>query len=99
MTKTKRNKISKRIKKINQPYFDNGEKGLDKIIVTSVVPLSKEQLLVIGKVLPEFVDKKAPIINVIDKKILAGFTISVRDWFLDASLIYEIKDFKQRLLS
>ena len=70
-----------------------------EIIVTSVVVLSSMQMENIRKLLPSSTPKNLPIVNKIDKRLLGGFTVSVNDWFLDASLIYQLETLKDSLIN
>ena len=69
------------------------------IFVTSVVVLSSMQMENIRKLLPSSTPKNLPIVNKIDKRLLGGFTVSVNDWFLDASLIYQLETLKDSLIN
>lgn len=71
----------------------------NEIIVTSAVRLTPQQLKNIKKILENLLNVKFPIVNKINKNLIAGFTIRVNDWFWDSSLSYQIEQFKRLLLS
>ncbi len=79
------------MKNNNESNKGNGA-ATEEIVVTSAVALSAEQLGKIRKIIPVEITSSLPIINKVDKKILAGFIIEVGDWSLDASLNYELKE-------
>lgn len=70
----------------------------DTIIVTSAISLSDNQLQNIKSLLIKKFKKDLPVTNKIDPDLIGGFTIKVNDWFLDSSIVYEIKYFKRLLL-
>jgi len=70
-----------------------------EITVTSFLPLTPQQLEVVKIALYKFLNLDLPVTNKIDKKLLGGFTVAVGDWFLDASLAYELRKLKQLMLS
>ena len=70
-----------------------------EIVVVSAVVFSSDRLENIRKILPPFADKNSSIINRIDKKLLGGFTVRVGDWFLDASLAYQLEELKDSLIN
>lgn len=74
-------------------------KKADEIVVTSAVKLSQVQLAKIKIMLQKKLNVKFPIVNEVDKNLIAGFTISVNDWYLDASVNHEMDLIKRSLLS
>lgn len=73
-------------------------RGTDEIIVTSAVPLNLPQLTKIKNTLEKYLKMKLPIVNKIDKNLIAGFTIRVNDWFLDTSIRQEMETLRRNLL-
>ena len=74
-------------------------KKADAMIVTSSVDLSDKQIENIKNILYKFLDVELPVVNEIDKKLLGGFTVRVGDWFMDASLLQQVKIFKKMMLT
>lgn len=74
-------------------------KKADVIIVTSSINLSDKQIENIKNILYKFLDVELPVVNEIDKKFLGGFTVKVGDWFMDASLLHQVKNLKKLMLS
>ena len=75
------------------------KESTNEIVVTSVVKLSTAQLSKIKSIFFKKMNIKMPAVNKIDKSLLGGFTISVNDWFLDASVENQINTFKRILLT
>lgn len=75
-----------------------GEK-VAEIRVTTVVPLTEAQKESLNRLLSNFLKVDLPLVNKIDKNLLGGLTIKLGDWFLDASLVQELKYLKKTLLS
>lgn len=73
-------------------------KAAKEIIVTSSVELDNSQVSEIGKIMNKILSVNLPVKNIIDEKILGGLTISVGDWYLDASLSHTLKNLKNKLL-
>lgn len=73
-------------------------RGADKILVTSVIDLSNTQLSILKQTICTIIGTNLPIVNKTSKNLLAGFTVSVGDWFLDASLIKQLENLKSGLL-
>lgn len=73
-------------------------KRVKEITVCSPVVLTLDQQAVLKNTLEKMLNIQLPIVNKIDKRLIAGFTVKIGDWFLDASLYREIKDFKKKLL-
>ncbi len=71
----------------------------NEIIITSAVPLSRQQAEKLRRMVSRFLKRELPIVAKIDKKLLGGFSIRVGDFFLDASLANELANIKQLLLS
>lgn len=71
---------------------------IKEITVCSPVVLTLDQQAVLKNSLKKMLNIQLPIVNKIDKKLIAGFTVKIGDWFLDASLSREIKDLKKKLL-
>lgn len=74
-------------------------KGADKIIVTSSIKLTPQQIKNLQAVLKKILHVKLPIVNNIDKNLIGGFTVKINDWYLDASINHELLLLKRSLLS
>lgn len=74
-------------------------KNADEITVTSAVPLSRDQVKQLRAIVSRFLKRDLPATNKIDKRLIAGFSIRVGDFFLDASLANELTNMKQLILS
>lgn len=70
-----------------------------KIVITSAVPLSKDQIQSIKSIISRFLKRDVPAINTVDKDLIAGFSVRVGDFFLDATLLSELNAVKQTLLT
>jgi len=79
------------MKNSNESNKENGD-ATEEIVVTSAMALSAQQLSQIKKIIPVEIASTLPMVNKVNKKILAGFIIEVGDWSLDASLNYELKE-------
>lgn len=73
-------------------------KTSQKIIVTSAVALTNDEKIQLQKILNQKLQINFPLINKIDKNLIGGFTIKIRDFFLDASIAYELSNFKKHIL-
>lgn len=73
--------------------------GADEILVTSTVKLTPFQLKNISGALYKNFKIRLPIINKIDKTLIGGFTIRIKDWFLDGSLAQEVQILKRSLMT
>lgn len=71
----------------------------EKILITSAVPLSKDEIQSIKRSITRFLRRDVPAVNRIDKDLIGGFSVRVGDFFLDASLVSELNAVKQTLLS
>jgi len=74
-------------------------KGADEIIVTSAVKLTREQMKNLQAALQKILHIKLPIKNRIDENLIGGFTVKIRDWYLDASINHDLLLLKRSLLS
>lgn len=74
-------------------------KNAQEVLVTSATSLSAKQIEGLQKICYKLFKINLPIRNIIDKKLLGGFTIKVADWYLDASLSSELNDLKNKLIS
>lgn len=75
------------------------EKTIEEIVVESPIPMQSEQLRMLQNILKDKFNIEFPIVNKINKDLIGGFTIQAGDWFLDASLLHELKQIKHILLS
>ncbi|OGG00619.1 hypothetical protein A3D78_05485 [Candidatus Gottesmanbacteria bacterium RIFCSPHIGHO2_02_FULL_39_14] len=67
-------------------------------IITSPIRLTVEQINYLQITLKKIFNEVLPVQNIIDKNILAGFTVKVGEWYLDASLKTELNNLQQILL-
>ncbi len=74
-------------------------KKADTIIVTTCIPLSSFQHKSLCQNLKKILHTDLPIKNLIDKKLIGGFTIKVGNWFLDASIAKEITNIRNILIN
>jgi ATP synthase F1 delta subunit len=74
-------------------------KRKEEIVITSVIELSDDQKNALKTILDKNLGKALPIVNKIDKSLLGGFTIRVKDWFYDASIIRQLESLKRMLLT
>lgn len=68
-------------------------------IITSCTPLSSIQMENLKKSLEKIHKTNLSLENKIDKKLLGGFTVRVADWFFDASLLTQLANLKQEIVS
>lgn len=80
-----------------QSMLDESDR-VKEITINSSIELSIEQHNIIKKMVEKLLGLKLPIVNKIDKKLIAGLTIRIGDWFLDASILREIRELKKKLL-
>lgn len=73
-------------------------KKAEEILVYSAIPFTDEQLIRLKTILKKLLNIDLPIIDKVDKKLIGGFTIKVKDWFLDASLLHQLHLIRQQLL-
>lgn len=69
-----------------------------EITVCSSIDLSLDQQTALRNILIKMLNTQLPIVNKIDRHLIAGLTVKIGDWFLDASLYREIRDLKKKLL-
>lgn len=74
-------------------------KQADTILVESPILMDRQQVKSLQSVLKQKFQLDLPIENKINKKLVAGFTVTVGDWFLDASVFTQLQKLKQILLS
>lgn len=77
----------------------NNEKSNDinLAVITSTVPLSKEQTDKLKQALKKIFAKDLTIENIIDRSILGGFSVKVGDWYVDATLLNDLKNLSKIL--
>lgn len=71
----------------------------DTILVESPIPMDSQQVKSLQSILKKKFQIELPIENKVNKKLVAGFTVTVGDWFLDASILTQLQKLKQILLS
>lgn len=76
-----------------------GDKKISKAKVISAIGLTTQQKEALRDALFNLFKLNLPIVNIVDKKIIGGFTVYVGDWQLDASILQELRRIKNKLLS
>lgn len=71
----------------------------DLIVARSVIPLSKTQKDTISKELSRVFGRILPVENILDKKLIGGFSLTVGEWYLDGTLATQVKKIKGMLLA
>lgn len=79
-------------------HLINQAKIVKKIIVTSSIHLTDEQIIKVQQIIVNMLGINIPVENKINKHLLGGLTISVGDWLLDASLSRQLKNLKKSLI-
>lgn len=74
-------------------------KRTDEISVTSAVAMTADQLKLLKSILSKALGVNLPIKNRVDNSLVGGFTVKVADWFLDASITYQLQILKRSLKS
>lgn len=69
----------------------------DFIIVTSAIPMDTEQKQMLENLLKTKYGIEGRMEFRTDKKVLAGFTVTYNNWYLDASVARELKEMKKRI--
>lgn len=69
------------------------------IAITSAVPLTRDELARLQKIISRFLNNDLPVSNTVDAALIGGFSVRVGDFFLDASIASEITGIKQLLLT
>ena len=72
---------------------------VDKIIITSAVVVSKDQIKKLQIIVNRYLQRDLPAVHTLDKTLLGGFSIRAGDFFLDASLSSEVAAMKRLLLT
>lgn len=76
------------------------KKGKKKeVIVSSAVKLSDKELKKIKEVVKKKFKEDYPVKEIINKALLAGFTVKMGDWYVDASVRQDLKNLKNTLQS
>jgi F-type H+-transporting ATPase subunit delta len=78
-------------------HLINQAKDVKKIVITSTVNLTKDQITQAKKIIINLLGIDVPVENKINKNLLGGLTISVGDWLLDASLSRQLINLKTSL--
>ncbi len=74
-------------------------KQANRIVIASAVRLNPQELARLKGAVSVFLKTTLPTTNVIDKTLIAGFSIRVGDFFLDASLGAEVDSIKNLLVT
>lgn len=74
-------------------------KRADRIVVTSAVPLTRQELAKVSGVVSKFLKTPLPTSNVVDSSLIGGLSVRVGDFFLDASVARELDLMKRMLVS
>ena len=73
-------------------------KKVKEIVISSYTAFSKVQKEIIRTTMQKILQVSLPVVNRVEKKLLGGFTVQVGDWFLDASLLRELRSLERSLL-
>ena len=69
----------------------------DIIIVTSAIPMDMEQKHMLENLLKTKYGIEGRMEYRTDKKVLAGFTVTYDNWYLDASVARELNEMKKKI--
>ena len=86
--------ILKEFRKLCNEYYD-----INYGIIYSVVALSKQQINQIKLKIEKLINHKIKVINKIDKSLIGGIKVKVRNQVFDGSVKGQIDQLKQELLS
>ncbi len=71
----------------------------DHIVITSAVPLTAPEISKLRGALTALLRTPLPVKTVVDKRVVAGFSIRVGDFFLDATMAADLHAIKHLLVS
>ncbi len=74
-------------------------KKSEEIVISSAYPLNSKQLGLLKHLINNKLNVEMPIVNIIDKGLIGGFTVRVNDWFMDSSVLHHLQFIKRSLLS
>lgn len=97
LSETNQTKLLPEVTEALKNLFQDKNKKKE-IVVVSFVKLSDAQMENFRAVMKKLLGVDLPIVNNVNKKLLGGFTVSVGDWYLDASLQRELINLKRSLL-
>jgi F-type H+-transporting ATPase subunit delta len=69
--------------------------AIDKAVVTTAVPLTKELENTVLQKVKELTGKEASIENIVDEKILGGFILRIGDLRYDASISNQLESLRR----
>ena len=69
----------------------------DIIIVTSAIPMDLDQKQMLENLLKTKYGIEGRMEYRTDKKVLAGFTVTYDNWYLDASVARELSEMKKKI--
>ena len=78
--------------------FVDSEKGVERAVIVSAVPLSKSQVESITKDLSSLVGKEISVTTRTDGSIIGGFVARVGDRLIDGSVKTRLDDMKRELI-
>lgn len=81
-----------------QKIVDSSKKP-QAIEVTSAISFTNDQKIRLGEILKKILTIEVPLKFRVNKNVLAGFDIRIGDWFLDATMRYQLYRYKKQLLS
>lgn len=73
------------------------EAGADRAIICAPVHFSSSQVDYVKKFVASYLKVKLPVEVRIDKSLIAGFTLRVGEWFLDASIATQLHMIKNKI--
>lgn len=76
------------------PEYKNSK---SRVVLTSVAKLEATELKSIKSYLEKSVGKDYEFVEVIDKSLVAGFTLQINDTFIDASILGKINTVSNKL--
>lgn len=79
--------------------YDDQQKGVVRVQVTSAVPLSSEQESMLVSQIEKLTGRKAVVTRKVDPSIIGGIVTRMGDLQIDGSLSSQLKRLKQALLS
>lgn len=97
LTETGEEKLLPEVSKTLRDEVDRS-KSKEEIIVVSAIKLTDGQKAELQTILNKELGKSLPIVNRIDKSLIGGFTVKIKDWFFDASIIRQLETLKRELL-
>jgi len=77
---------------------DNTETSFKTAVIKSPVTLTPDQLDRLKSILQKKFGSELTFKNIVRPEVLAGFTVSIGDWYLDASLKTDLRNLRKQLI-